>query len=90
MIKRTIFISIAFIAILISSSGSGGNGRCLAQKSKKLSINNVKTYEQFCRLYPLHRNCMGAFASGGKRSKQYYNEAEEEEIDANELKKLLR
>ena len=25
-------------------------------------------YEHFCRTYPLHRRCMGAFAGGGKRS----------------------
>ncbi|CAF0715642.1 unnamed protein product [Brachionus calyciflorus] len=27
-----------------------------------------RNYENFCRRFPLHRGCMGAFAGGGKRS----------------------
>ncbi len=64
MIRKTTIIWIAFLFILSSIFVVSS----VNKSNKKMIINSFKSFENFCRLYPLHRNCMGAFASGGKRS----------------------
>ena len=75
MVRKVILIWIAFLLILNSFVPVKSTNK----SNKKLIINSFKSFENFCRLYPLNRNCMGAFASGGKRS-----------FDTNMLEKLLK